>query len=474
MKILVDVERGEKIVQLKTNIGQLGEQILKTNTAMKAQGHTMAEIAAQLSPLNNQLATMTHEFQQLEAASGKGGYGLMQLGYAIDDLQYGFSSIVNNIPQIAQSIGGEHAMAIAGAAGIAAVAVNQLMKHWGDLSDFIESNWSSKSIEQLKDIRQKAEDAKAALDKIPPFNKREEKQASGMEAFVQNAPKEQLINDVMGAIQANPDLREEMSLAHKRQLAHEQARIVGTKGGEEQRQQNIVDIQAAAAKDMLGRAREKAQKIVGESLLPGEAGEEGRATLKTLLPGRRGEFEAISPESQKRAEDDQKREERMKREFQTDQANRNEQEKMFAVERDAKDKAQKDAEHIGDLDRKNAKEMGDIKKKDEETIRKKILDRIQGEKTARIRGLEDQRTAIMNKQRDFDEKMWEKTHEQASGRVLTGGPRALLDLYQANAGGNDDRKMLAKQAHDQRVKTNAELERIRTALEKEQRFGPKH
>ncbi len=70
--------------------------------------------------------------------SKRANMGLLQLGYAIDDLQYGFKSIVNNIPQVAMSIGGPNAMAIAGAAGIAAVAINLLIEHWGQIS----SLWS--------------------------------------------------------------------------------------------------------------------------------------------------------------------------------------------------------------------------------------------------------------------------------------------------------------------------------------------
>ncbi len=66
--------------------------------------------------------------------SKKAQMGLLQLSYMCDDIQYGFRSIVNNIPQLAMSLGGPNAMAIAGAAGIAGVAVNLLIQHWGQLS----------------------------------------------------------------------------------------------------------------------------------------------------------------------------------------------------------------------------------------------------------------------------------------------------------------------------------------------------
>ncbi len=66
--------------------------------------------------------------------SKKAQMGLLQLGYMVDDMQYGFRSIVNNIPQVAMAIGGPNAMAIAGAAGIAGVAINLLIQHWEQIS----------------------------------------------------------------------------------------------------------------------------------------------------------------------------------------------------------------------------------------------------------------------------------------------------------------------------------------------------
>ncbi len=64
------------------------------------------------------------------AAGNASQRGLLQAAYAIDDLQYGFRSIVNNIPQMLMFLG----PGIAGAAGVAAVAVSQLINHWDTLS----------------------------------------------------------------------------------------------------------------------------------------------------------------------------------------------------------------------------------------------------------------------------------------------------------------------------------------------------
>ncbi len=57
--------------------------------------------------------------------------GLLALSQAVDDVQYGFRAIVNNIPQIVTMMGG--GAGIAGAVGIIAVAINQLINHWDEL-----------------------------------------------------------------------------------------------------------------------------------------------------------------------------------------------------------------------------------------------------------------------------------------------------------------------------------------------------
>lgn len=71
----------------------------------------------------------------LTQGTQKAAMGLLQLSHAIDDAQYGFQAIVNNIPGIAQSLSGS--AGIAGAAGIAAVAVYQFIKNWQDLKEAV-------------------------------------------------------------------------------------------------------------------------------------------------------------------------------------------------------------------------------------------------------------------------------------------------------------------------------------------------
>ena len=101
---------------------------------------------------------------------GGSGQGILQLAFAIDDLQYGIRGIVNNIPQVVQALG--LGAGFAGAAGIAAVAVNQLVaRHpeWFEWSEKVRSK-----LVELNDVI-KAEEAaikrqKDAIDKLGESN----------------------------------------------------------------------------------------------------------------------------------------------------------------------------------------------------------------------------------------------------------------------------------------------------------------
>ncbi len=113
-----------------------------------------------------------------------GAQGLLQLGYAIDDLQYGFKSIVNNIPQIALSFGGKDAMAIAGGVGIAAVAINLLITHWEEIQKLWMSN---ASVQEAANIKELAEQLKEAAEQAEKYLKAKTEARKFTEAGVEKA-----------------------------------------------------------------------------------------------------------------------------------------------------------------------------------------------------------------------------------------------------------------------------------------------
>lgn len=131
----------EKIVLQKKYIGDLAEA-LKRQPQFEQQYRQQMEMTAK-SLLDNQAKVegLTRGIQRLgvsmqglgRGGGGGGAMGLMMLAQGVEDLQYGFSAIVNNIPGIAMGMG--MGAGVAGALSMAAVAANQLSKNWDTLSE---------------------------------------------------------------------------------------------------------------------------------------------------------------------------------------------------------------------------------------------------------------------------------------------------------------------------------------------------
>jgi hypothetical protein len=85
-----------------------------------------------------------------------GAMGLMVLSQTIDDAQYGFRSIVNNIPQMGMALGSmlgmslESSMKLGAVAGIAAVGVNLLITHWDKLTKLMGLDSVKTEAEQME------------------------------------------------------------------------------------------------------------------------------------------------------------------------------------------------------------------------------------------------------------------------------------------------------------------------------------
>ncbi len=85
----------------------------------------------QLKALNTRLSELEKlatraggALPQVEKGSSAAASKMLILGQAVDDAQYGLRGVVNNMPQVVQAFGG--GLGLAGAVGIAAVAVSQL------------------------------------------------------------------------------------------------------------------------------------------------------------------------------------------------------------------------------------------------------------------------------------------------------------------------------------------------------------
>ncbi len=204
--------------------------------------------------------------------------GLMQLGYAVDDLQYGFSAIVNNIPQIAMGFGA--GAGLAGGIAIASVAINQLVKHWGELSDIAQSAWSGGSVEQLHKIREAAEQAAEAFDKL---TKEHTKAVEASGKFVHEAIVEgdvgRVLQGLAGGIAMEPGMRAEETKRHalERRMAPNDPVERGLLEGKIRR-------------DLDEANRKKAREMLTAIDKPGEEGRIARETARRFAAANPGAF----------------------------------------------------------------------------------------------------------------------------------------------------------------------------------------
>ncbi len=359
----------------------------------------------------------------------------MQLGYAIDDIQYGFSAIVNNIPQIVMGLGG--GAGLAGALGIAAVAVNQFIKHWGDLTAALQAAWEGGSAERLKVLAERAEEAAEAFDKLAKApTEREAKAKDIIEKAIVNEPTEKLRKELTDAMMATGHAEPK---AKVRENFGALADIPGTP--------------AWVAKKALGRTAKQAEQeqydatakkaagLLGQAGQPGEAGQAARDMINRMIkevPGAfsqefKNEMEFAGPEGQKRLEQQrlEAQGERNARKIDQDFAEKHD--KM--VEAEAK---------------KSMKAMSDTK----------------------IFRLEDEQKAVRKSMKDENERMHELQRKAGEHGQIMQGSRAATDYYQQ--GGSAKAQEALEKAQELRRKQTEYLESIDKEIKKERRLTVPH
>lgn len=110
---------------------QLHGGIVRARSEIDAFGH--------LGGVSGPIATIPAAMDKASGSTKNFGFALMQLGSIVDDAQYGFQGVVNNIGPLVMGLSGGN-MGMAAAAQIAAVAVAQLVRHWDDLKSAMGTN----------------------------------------------------------------------------------------------------------------------------------------------------------------------------------------------------------------------------------------------------------------------------------------------------------------------------------------------
>ncbi len=332
---------------------------------------------------------------------------------------------------------------VAGVAAIAAVAISQLVKHAGDLADIFQSWQGGRPAEVLRGIREEAEAAAAALEKVSKFTSEEERRAGKVGKFVQDEQKDRFVSEIMDAMGRN----EKHVAAYKKAAMHagDIGRIKGLEGKEEHDLREIQAEEWAMQTEEFYR-REAAEKLAGKALLPGAVGHRALGDLQSMFPERAEKFQNLA-RGVDPAEVGQKARA-------TDAAAKTAQDKDEAAMR----------KRVMDEAEAKKKVRDDQKKADADERRAWLHDINTIHKEKRLQGLEEERASVLKNQRDFDEKMWQKQQENASGQIFSGA-KSFIDYYSGAGTGGDDPKAIAKAAHEQRRITNEKLEAINKKLD---------
>ena len=125
----------DRIARYHRDLGVLSDAITKGtgNTSayvqqMRNLEHELDMVEGKTNHLSLASASVSKSMPQMEKATGVAAQKMLILGQFVDDAQYGLRGVVNNMPQVTQAFGGS--MGLAGAVGIAAVAVSQLYDAW--------------------------------------------------------------------------------------------------------------------------------------------------------------------------------------------------------------------------------------------------------------------------------------------------------------------------------------------------------
>lgn len=128
-------------------VGKLVDVFTNAETAFRKYGDALANELGRTPGIMSRVDAIIKRFGETTGFTAR---GFLQLSYAIDDMQYGFRSIVNNIPLIITQFGG--GAGLAGVAAIAAVAFNQFGPSVEDVKRIFSGTWIGDATQGFLDM----------------------------------------------------------------------------------------------------------------------------------------------------------------------------------------------------------------------------------------------------------------------------------------------------------------------------------
>ena len=132
-----DVEMMTKrIAELNRHMRDLESSYERGNTTATTYRAEKRDLEKQLRATSTEISRMGITARDSAGGLNNMGMRMLMVGQFADDMQYGFRSVVNNIPQMVMALGGS--VGVAGALSVVAVGINQVINNW----DKLESLWS--------------------------------------------------------------------------------------------------------------------------------------------------------------------------------------------------------------------------------------------------------------------------------------------------------------------------------------------
>lgn len=183
-ELQASLKRAEAALQrTKIQVEQLQREFAAGNITAQQLADGLGKLQRMEAALNSEIAATNGLLQRsggmfsqfftglkgVHDGSRNGAMGVLMLSQAIEDAQYGFQAIVNNIPSVVMGLGGS--AGLAGAVSLAAIAVNTWIRNWEYATDLVkDTSWVKAGVEGFRSIADAALSAAASVANFSPVS----------------------------------------------------------------------------------------------------------------------------------------------------------------------------------------------------------------------------------------------------------------------------------------------------------------
>lgn len=153
-------------------VAELGTVATDLANRMKAANSALAGTASAIDLINSKSATMAGATDAAGRSARGMTQGLMQVGYALDDVQYGMQGVLNQIQPMVQGFGqafglaGPQVAAVAAGAQILTVALYQVYRHMDQIRELAGQGIEVPKSEGIEGLKSQLDELEAKIEKV--------------------------------------------------------------------------------------------------------------------------------------------------------------------------------------------------------------------------------------------------------------------------------------------------------------------